>query len=72
MLRENVKVDEYWFDGNSLDDGFSVYLFEDEEEEIVLLLFKDSLIILKFNMRKFSVKKLLCEERLCEIWIVNL
>lgn len=68
-LRENAKADEYRSDGNSSDDGSSVYSLEDEEEEIAS---KDSLTILKPNTRKLSAKKSSCEERLRDTRIANL
>lgn len=71
-LRENAKADEYRSDGNSSDDGSSVYSLEDEEEEIASPPSKDSLTILKPNTRKLSAKKSLCEERLRDTRIANL
>lgn len=71
-LRENAKADEYRSDGNSSDDGSSVYSLEDEEEEIASPPSKDSLTILKPNTRKLSAKKSSCEERLRDTRIANL
>lgn len=71
-LRENAKADEYRSDGNSSDDGSSVYSLEDEEEEIASSPSKDSLTILKPNTRKLSAKKSSCEERLRDTRIANL
>lgn len=71
-LRENAKADEYRSDGNSSDDGSSVYSLEDEEEEIASPPSKDSLTILKPNTKKLSAKKSSCEERLRDTRIANL
>lgn len=71
-LRENAKADEYRSDGNSSDDGSSVYSLDDEEEEIASAPSKDSLTILKPNTRKLSAKKSSCEERLRDTRIANL
>lgn len=75
LLKENAKTDDYLSDGNSSDDGSSVYSFEDEGEEMSpnpASKQRPHGTVLMPSEGKLSAKKSSFEDRLLDNRITNL
>jgi hypothetical protein len=75
LLKENAKSDDYRSDGNSSDDGSSVYSFEDEREELLpnpASKNRSYQTVLNPTEGKLGAKKSSYEDRLRDTRITNL